>query len=214
MRNWAKQERVFDSSSRLLLHGVTSVVEGIPRRTVRYMHDSLSLSLHLTPRPSLRPCKRVPACLHYVTVACLALNSRSPSSYNRLRPIQTLPIEEHTQNVAALGGVRTQEPMRSALHHYATFSMTSYNRCQKGVTINHYGGTDNMEAFVLRWVFNDYYFLVQLLAAAMKNAANNRVKSSSHYHNTNLHDVTIPKYHISYTGFRLYFCCLLQGSTK
>ncbi len=41
--------------------------------------------------------------------------------------------------------------------------MTSYNRLQKGVTTNLYGGTDNMTAFVLHWLFNDYYFVVKLL---------------------------------------------------
>ena len=99
---------------------------------------------------------------------------------------------------------------RSAKDYYATFSMTSYNRCQKGVTTNHYDGTDSMEAFVLRWLFNDYYFLVQLLAAALKKASNNRVESSYHYHNTNLHDVTIPK--IPHFIYRLSTRFLLPSS--
>ena len=49
----------------------------------------------------------------------------------------------------------------------------------KGVTTSHYGGTHNMVAFVLRWVFNDYYFLVQLFATSLKMAVSNRVESSS-----------------------------------
>ena len=33
----------------------------------------------------------------------------------------------------------------------------------KGITTNLYGGTNNMAAFGLRWMFNDYYFMVLLL---------------------------------------------------
>ena len=41
--------------------------------------------------------------------------------------------------------------------------MTSYNHRYKGVTANLYGGTENMVVFVLHWLFNDYYFMVNLL---------------------------------------------------
>ena len=43
-----------------------------------------------------------------------------------------------------------------------TYSMTSkvigLNHTQ--ITTNLYGGTNNTAAFVLRWMFNDYYFMV------------------------------------------------------
>ena len=53
--------------------------------------------------------------------------------------------------------------------------MTSYNRRQKVVITNLYGGTDNMEAFVLHWLFNDSYFLVQLFATSLKMTVINQV---------------------------------------
>ena len=36
-----------------------------------------------------------------------------------------------------------------------------------------------MEAFVLHWLFKDYYILVQLFATSVKMAVSNRVESSS-----------------------------------
>ena len=99
-----------------------------------------------------------------------------PSYYTRFLPITLLHVRELRQNCDARGRVRTQNPKRSAPNYYVTFSMMSYNHRYKGATTNLYGGTDNMAAFVLHWLFN-CYFLVQLLATSLK-AVSNRVESS------------------------------------
>ena len=137
--------------------------------------------------------------MNYVTVTWLALIGRSLSYYTRLRPIQPFHIDEPTQNVDALGGVRTWNYTCSAPDYYVTFSMTSYKRYQKGVTTNIYGGTHYMGAFVLRWLFDDYYFLVQLFATSLKMAVGNRVERSSAltpYQSPRRHDSENTIFHI------------------
>ena len=150
--------------------------------------------------------------MHHAMVAGLALIGRSPSYYTRLRPIQPFHIEESAQNGGALGGVQTSDHTCSAQDYYVTFSMTSYKRRQKGVTTNLYGGTDNMAGFVLHWLFNDYYFLMQLFATSLKMAVNNRVESSSAlppYQSPRLHDSKNTTLHIP--AFDSIYCHLLQG---
>ena len=140
------------------------------------MHTSLSLPL--TPRPSLRPHKQVPACLHYVTVALLAdwsfpLLLHSSPAYTATSYWRTF-----SERRSAWWSTEV-DPDCSAPDYYVTFSLTSYIPCTKGVTTNLYGGTDNMARFVLHWLFIDYYFLVQLFAASLTMAVSNRVESSS-----------------------------------
>ena len=109
-----------------------------------------------------------------------------------------------------------RKTLRAPLHNYAAFSMPSYITCSKGITANLYGGKYRLHgAFGLRWLFESYCFLVQLLATSLEDG---RKYSSRMLYRTN----TIPisttlrfrKYHISYTGFRIDFCCLLQGEFK
>ena len=56
-----------------------------------------------------------------------------------------------------------------------------------------------MEAFVLRWIFHDYYFLVQIFATSMMMAASNRVESSfgpHPYQSPRRHDYKNIKLHL------------------
>ena len=141
---------MFDTSSQFLLSGVTSVVKGAPATCVR-----ISISLHIPHQPLNRH-HQVPYCMHYVMVVRLALIGRSPPTALVARPIQAFHIEEVRQNGDARGGVQTLNRTCSAPDYYVTSPMMSFNRCQKGVTTNIYGGTDNMAAFVQHWLFNDY----------------------------------------------------------
>ncbi len=94
-----------------------------------------------------------------------------PSSHTPLPAIHLLPIREDAQSVAGLAGDRTRIPTRLALHNYATFTMMSYITCTKGVTANLYGGTYNQYGgFGLPWLFDDYHFLVLLLATSLTMA--------------------------------------------
>ena len=131
-------------------------------------------------------------------------------------PIQTLPIEEHTQNAAALGGVLTQKPTRSALHNYATFSVTSYIPCPKGVTANRYGGK-----YRLYGVFWSALAMWRLpfsgaaIATSLTMAVSTPVESSSAlppYQSPRRHDSKNTTFHIP--AFDSTFCCLLQGRSN
>ena len=139
-----------------------------------------------------------------------------PTSYAPLRTHTSHSVSRLGVRDVPIAGVFGGESARPAtVYYYATFSMTSCTRGQKGVTTNHYGGTYTMWAFVLRCLFNDYCFLVQLLPASLMMAVSNRVESSSTlppYQSPQRHDSKNTTFHIP--AFDSIFCCLLQGSTK
>ena len=72
-----------------------------------------------------------------------------------------------------------------------------------------------MAAFVLRWMFSDYYFMVLQLGHFPEDGNMSSCRNL-------IQTTTIPiptasqaqKYHISYPGFRLDFLLLLQGSNN
>ena len=129
--------------------------------------------------------------------------------------MQAFHIEEGRQNGDARDGVKTSNGTFSEPVYCVTFSMTSYYCCEKGVTINLYGGTNNMEAFVPHCLFNDYYFPVQLFATSLKMAVSNRVESSSAlppYQSPRRHDSKNTTLHIP--AFDSIFCCVLKVRSK
>ena len=140
-----------------------------------------------------------------------------PSSRTPLPAIHPLPIRNHAQSAAALPGGRMQLPTRLALQkNYATFTMTSHFTCTKGVTAHLYGGTYiQYGSFGLRWLFDDYHFLVLLLATSLTMALSYRVETSPTlppYHSPRRHDSKNTTFHIP--AFDSIFCRLLQGSSK
>ena len=159
----------------------------------------LSLPLHLTPRPSLRPS----------TCSCLsALRHgdvfRSDCSFPHPLHSSTDLYKNYSLRKAVRTALRAVEFRRanrtcSVKGYYATFSMTSYTCCQKGVTNNPYGGSNKLAAFVLRSLFHGYYFLVQIFLTSLTMAISDRVESSSalpRYQSPRRHDSKNTTFHI------------------
>ena len=88
---------------------------------------------------------------------------------------------------------RRENRSSSARDYYATFSMTSYNRCTKGFTTNLYGRTDNMGCLSCVVYLTITAFWRRSFAASLRMAVSTRVESSSILPTYNLLDVTIPK---------------------
>ena len=182
----------------LLLRGVTSPVIGFFRTGDRRL--KAMLTPHHSPLPLLPSfpagtCSRMSLLRHDVV-------SRSdwsfPSSHTHLPAIYPFPMRDHAQSAAALPGGRMLIPTRLPLKNYATLTMTSHFTCTKGVTAHLYGGTyKQYGGIVLRWLFDDYHFLVLLLATSLTMAVSYRVETSHTrppYHSPRRHDSKIPHF--------------------
>ena len=124
-------------------------------------YTSLSLYLHLPPRPAPSPLSSQAGPLPRkpnVTVTCLFRNL--------FRRTRSLAVHRR-------GTTHAPHLIISNLFHDVIHSLPKVD------TTNLYGGTDSMWPFVPACLFNDYYFLVLLFATSLKMAVRNRVESSS-----------------------------------
>ena len=192
---------LFDSSSRFLLPCVTSVVIAAYLQESVFLTDRRAETKYTqTWLPTLRHGARQ------------AFIRRFPSSFLLLRCLL----------LATTGASASSQEMRVATnytqhfgswcwYYYAIYS--DFIPSSKGLTTKLYSRTNDMLAFVLRWMFSDYYLMVRLLVYCLEEGS----RSSSRQL---IHTTTLPisaasqaqKYHFSYLSFLLDF--LLHSSGK
>ena len=146
-----KKENVFDSSSRFLLPCVKSVVIGA------YLQVSVCLS-HTTDGLTNM------AATYYVTAhTCLWLDASPPSL------LSTNTVSSTTADISpAMWAARNNTLDLSSWYYYYANLLYDVTPSAKGPNYKQtstklYGGKKNMAAFVLHWMFSNYYFMVLLL---------------------------------------------------
>ena len=198
-------------SLKSLRPGVTSLVIGDSRhRTAGYKLDSLSLHpsqpVSLADSPSFPQDMSLP--VYYVMVSCLTLIGLYPTRYTPLRTNTCHSVSGFGVRDAPLAEVFGRNP-RAQQRFTITqpFPWRNTNVAERALLTISTEEQSIWSSFAPRRLFNDYHFVVQLIATSLMMAVRNLVENSSAltpYQSPRSHDSKIPlSIHQFTTGFLL-----------